>query len=304
MNKKDYLVIVGILLGTLSIAFLINWLLSIDGFIPSAFSKNEWFGFWTTYSTGVFALIVGYLAISFGNKNSERALQQQNLLLIRQYSDKIKEEIAGEIKAHNRLFNVFDHSVTFVAMDHNNIPGMNERVIKDRAALKERCIDWSFMKQMYLSSPYLNDIVDEYDKCWNESVEVLDNYLRLQIDLLSKVQECDRTLRMKGIYDELYRLHTQQLESPNRNDYDTLKSEMEEAYKGREQQKSILATCNKEIEELVSQLRKLLNGVVDAQNSLATASVCFLSKLSGYAFLNSDDALKIQKNIKEMNQCV
>lgn len=119
MNKKDYLVIVGILLGTLSIAFLINWLLSIDGFIPSSFSKNEWFGFWTTYSTGVFALIVGYLAISFGNKNSERALQQQNRLLVRQYSDKIKEEIAGEIKAHNRLFNVFDHSVTFVAMDHH-----------------------------------------------------------------------------------------------------------------------------------------------------------------------------------------
>lgn len=104
---------------------------------------------------------------------------------------------------------------------------------------------------------------------------------------------------MIGLYDKQYLLLTQQLESPNRNDYDKLKSEMEEAYKGREQQKSIQATCNKEIKELVSRLRKLLNGVVDAQNSLATASVCFLSKLSGYVFLNSDDAFKIQKNIKD-----
>lgn len=297
MNKKDYLVIVGILLGTLSIAFLINWLLSIDGFIPSAFSKNEWFGFWTTYSTGVFALIVGYLAISFGNKNSERTLQQQNMLLIRQYSDKIKEEIASEIKAHNRLFNIFYHSVTFVAMDHNNIPGMNERVIKDRAALKERCIDWSFIKQMYLSSSYLKDIVDEYDKCWNESVDVLDKYLMLQIDLLLKIQECDRALNMMQIYDKMHRLLTQQLESPNRNDYDKLKSELEEAHNGSELQKRVQTTCNKEIAEITSQLSTLRDGVVDAQNSLATASVCFLSKLSGYVFLNSDDALAAQKNV-------
>ncbi|MCQ2220458.1 MAG: hypothetical protein MJZ12_03640, partial [Prevotella sp.] len=98
MEKKDYKVIALILVGTMIIALLINFLLSIDGFIASDFSRHEWFSFWTTYTTGVFALIVGYLAISYGNRNSERALQQQNILLLRQESDKIKEEILEEIK--------------------------------------------------------------------------------------------------------------------------------------------------------------------------------------------------------------
>ena len=87
-------------LFTMIIALLINFLLSIDGFIASDFSRHEWFSFWTTYTTGVFALIVGYLAISYGNRNSERALQQQNILLLRQESDKIKAEYTHRITMH------------------------------------------------------------------------------------------------------------------------------------------------------------------------------------------------------------
>lgn len=65
------------------------------------------------------------------------------------------------------------------------------------------------------------------------------------------MQECDRSLRMMGNYDELYRLLSQQLGSPNCNDLDKLKSEIDDAYSGRELQKSIQATCNKEITEMV-----------------------------------------------------
>lgn len=163
MEKKDYIVVTLILVSTMIIALLINLLLSIDGFIAFDFSRHEWFGFWTTYTTGVFALIVGYLAISFGNRNSECSLQQQNILLLRQGSDKIKEEILDEIKEHNLLFNIFDHSVSLVSMNHDDIPGMNARVMKDRAHVKARCINWNFLKMLYLSSPNIKEYVDEYD---------------------------------------------------------------------------------------------------------------------------------------------
>lgn len=288
MEKKDYKVIALILVGTMIIALLINFLLSIDGFIASDFSRHEWFSFWTTYTTGVFALIVGYLAISYGNRNSERALQQQNILLLRQESDKIKEEILEEIKEHNLLFNIFDHSVTFVSVNYDDIPGMNARVMKDRALVKARCINWNFMKMLYLSSPNIKEYVDEYDKCWNKSVEILDNYLIIQTNLLLKVQEVDRAVYSMGLYDKQHLILTQKKDlSINKND-EKLDNEIEQAAFGREQQKIIQVQCNKEIAGLVEKLKKLTDGVVNAQDTLTSASISFLSHLNGFTFMRSE----------------
>lgn len=286
MSNKDRTIIIGILIGALIIAAIINVLLSINGFIPSAFSNKEWFGFWTNYTTGVFALVIGYLAISFGNKNSERALQQQNMLLVKQESNKITEEIAQEIKRHNCLFNIFDHTVTFVSMDHDDIPGMNARVMQDRARINECRINWDFMRQMYLSSPYLTEIVDEYDKCWRESVIILDEFLIVQTNLLLKVQEEDRSVRSMGIYNQILLNQTQQKQF---KDDKELEIGIQETINGRDEQQRIRESCAKEISRLIEKSKNLTDRIVKAQESLTSASICFLSKLNGFVFVNPDE---------------
>lgn len=117
MNKKDWFVTISIFCGAAIIAYLLNVIFSADGFIPSSFSKSEWFSFWTTYLTGIFALIIGYLAISFANKNSEKALNQQTFLLLKQENDQIKTEIREVIKAQYEIFNVLKHCSTFVTLN-------------------------------------------------------------------------------------------------------------------------------------------------------------------------------------------
>lgn len=286
MNTKDWIVIGSILLASMLIAVLLNVFLSIDGFIPSAFSKNEWFEFWTTYTTGVFALIIGYLVISFGNKNSEQLLQQHNSLILRQESDGIKGEIAEEIKCHNRLFNVFDHYLMFNQMNHDSMQEMN--VVKDRARLNECCINWNFLKLMYLSSGKVKEFVDEYDRCWNRSVEVLDGYLKIQLDLLMSIQKANLALQSMNSYDKQYLFLKQQKDSANYNDAIGLDAEILEAANGRDQQKRVKERCNKEIAEFVKKLIDLQKGVLEAQNILTTASSNFLSKLNALAFLRNE----------------
>lgn len=286
MNKKDLFVVGGILLGTILVALLINFLLSVDGFIPSPFSKKDWFNFWTTYSTGVFALIVGYLVITFGNKNNERVLQQQNSLLLRQENDKIKEEIAEEIKSHNRIFNIFDHCLSFESIERAGKHEMN--VVQNRARLNERCINWNFLKLMYLSSDNAKVFTDEYDKCWCDSVKVLDGYLKIQLELLQDIHKADIALQSKQLYEKQHLLLTQQKNYPNNNGDKHLEEEISIATNGCNQQQHILEVCNKKIEELAKKMSAMQKNIIDSQNTLMTASFKFLSKLNAVTFLRNE----------------
>lgn len=289
MCKNDWKVVGGILVGAIFVAYLINVLLSIDGFIPSAFSSKDWFGFWTNYTTGVFAVIVGYLAISFSNRNSERALRQQNMLLLKQDSDKIKEEIVKEIRIHNSLFNILDHCVTFIAINHDDIPGLNARVMHDRAKVNECRLNWNFIKQMYLSSHYLEEVVEEYDKCWGESVSILDEFLVLQTNLLLKVQEQGRAVHSIGLYDQI--LVNQKLKKnlSCHIDDEELEKEIQDTINGRDEQLLIKESCVKEIDEMISKSKTFVDRILAAQDALITVTICLLSKLNEYVFVHPDE---------------
>ena len=285
MNKKDCCVIFCILITSLALPVLLNWLLSIDGFIPSIFSKRDWFGFWTTYSTGVFALIIGYLAISFGNKNSEKAIMQQTQVFLRQESEKIKSEIANEIKSHNRLNNIFKHSSTFVAMDYDDIPGMTAKVMENRSLLRERLTSWGFVKQLYLSSPNLKNLVSEYDSCWSETAELLDKYLVLQMELLKKNQEIEEAAKRKGISDELLRLLTQKRRASNNQDCNEIEEEINRVSTSIDELQAKHDMYRKDLSELIQQVIPLQDAIVQSQDTLFSASLRFLTQLNEFTFL-------------------
>lgn len=107
MKKKIMIGILFIIIGSLLNALLINELLSSNcELISSDFSKKEWFSFWTTYTTGILAVIIGYLTIVHANNNSKQAIMQQTGIIIRNRNDMILKEIVSEIKLHNSLFNI------------------------------------------------------------------------------------------------------------------------------------------------------------------------------------------------------
>ena len=68
----------------IAIAFIINMLLTYGNIIKTNLSNDSWLNFWGSYSSGIFAVVVGYLAIIYSNRNNEKAILQQEKLLIRQ----------------------------------------------------------------------------------------------------------------------------------------------------------------------------------------------------------------------------
>jgi anti-sigma-K factor RskA len=46
-------------------------LLTYGNIIKTNLSNDSWLNFWGSYSSGIFAVVVGYLAIIYSNRNNE-----------------------------------------------------------------------------------------------------------------------------------------------------------------------------------------------------------------------------------------
>ena len=65
MKKRDWVIIGCIIVGGIVIACLINWSLTYGSWIKTNLSIDSRLSFWGSYCGGIFAAIVGYLAIIY-----------------------------------------------------------------------------------------------------------------------------------------------------------------------------------------------------------------------------------------------
>lgn len=284
MLRKEKLAVVFMVIGALVLAFIINILLSSDrDLIPSAFSKSEWFAFWTSYTTGVFAIIIGYLTITFANRNSERAIEQQTAILIRQRSDEVYKEIKEEINKQINLFNVVRFTSTTLDANGEDLSNTKGKVIEKKSLISERNTNWALLKSLYLSSEYVSPITKEYDKVWTAASDELEAYANLELELFRAIEDVELAIKTIGILDQLLdRLKEQKAAQGSSAQILSMISEYE-SQKEEESQKKFGA--NQRMKELIPQLQQSISELVSMRNDVFGASVLFLAKLSGVCFV-------------------
>lgn len=285
MNKKDWYVIIGIIAVTALTAYVLNILLSIEGFIPTEFERSQWLSFWATYLTGLYALIIGYLAISFANKNSEKALQQQTKVLRQQENGRIKGEILCRIKKQYELFNVLEYCSAIYNCDPEDNSAQLQRLVEDRARLHKECNTWCLFVPLYLQSPKLAPFVNEYQRCWSESTDILDEFLKLQIQFLQKAQVQDRAIFSKGIYDQIFTIIDQKSDTQ----IESASFDINKYKKERQEQQEIEDETRDEIKKLSAQISVVLNSLLEAQGNLEHASVLFLQRVNMIDFTDKEE---------------
>lgn len=285
MTKKDLYVIIGIIVVTSLTAYVLNILLSIEGFIPTEFERSQWLSFWATYLTGIFALIIGYLAISFANKNSEKALQQQTKVLRLQENGRIKGEILCRIKKQYELFNVLEYCSAIYNCDQEDNSAQLQRLVDDRARLHKECNTWCLFVPLYLQSPKLAPFVNEYQRCWSESTDILDEFLKLQIRFLQKAHIQDRAILSRGIYDQVFTIIDQKSDTQS----EPASFDINKYMKGRQEQQEIENETRDEIKKLSAQISVVLNSLIKAQDNLEHASIFFLQRVNMIDFINQEE---------------
>ncbi len=285
MTKKDLYIIIGIIVVTSLTAYVLNILLSIEGFIPTEFERSQWLSFWATYLTGIFALKIGYLAISFANKNSEKALQQQTKVLRLQENGRIKGEILCRIKKQYELFNVLEYCSAIYNCDQEDNSAQLQRLVDDRARLHKECNTWCLFVPLYLQSPKLAPFVNEYQRCWSESTDILDEFLKLQIRFLQKAHIQDRAILSRGIYDQVFTIIDQKSDTQS----EPASFDINKYMKGRQEQQEIENETRDEIKKLSAQISVVLNSLIKAQDNLEHASIFFLQRVNMIDFTNQEE---------------
>lgn len=288
MTKKDWVIIVLIVIGSLVITFMIDVLLSIDcSYIPSDLSNKEWLRFWASNITNVVAIIVCYCTIKSANKNSQQAIMQQNAILISQKSDEIYKEISEEVKLQVSLFNLVGFTSTLLNVDEDALPRMKDEVLKKKSSIAERQIHWAFIKNLYLSSEYVAPIAEEYDHAWNSAADKLADYAKMELDLFSAIEDAKVAEKTISILDQLLdRLHDKFAD--NRADQETIDLISQyEKQKLENMQKQFEA--NKKYKDLVSHLHKFIPALSDSQDEVFNGSVKFFGKLGEYTFVRKGE---------------
>lgn len=282
MSFHDRKIVASIVIGAIVIALLLICGLSVDGYMPTKVTKSDWLSFWSTYLTGVSALVIGYLAISYANKNSEKALKQQTVLLIRQDNDKIKAQISDIVNRQYRQINVLNHCSTFVALDLDDIPGMLQRLADDRAQLHDLCNEWCLFYRLHLQHPEITELVNRYQGCWAEASSLLDEYLKLQIDYLKKVSIVEQAEKTIGLYNKIILALNQKSHLPGENPSNT--PDIAEQLQGRDKQQKIVEDTNYNIKDILTQVLLVQDSLLKAQDNMQNASTTFLSNIRSIAF--------------------
>ena len=280
MSRRDITIILIIIFVAIIIVYLLNWLLSTEGFIPTEFTSSEWLAFWATYITGIFAVIVGYLAISFTNKNSEKAQQQQTEVLRQQEDNKIKTEILSRIKKQYDLFNLLEHCSAIYSIDQMDNSALLQRLVDDRARLHKECNTWTLFVSLYLQSSKVAECVDEYQRCWDESTDILDEFLKIQIQFLQKVQIHDRAIYCKNIYDMILTIYNQKSNSLFNAQSESILYDINQFRQDCEKQQNMESDAKDEIKRLISQIEVVLNILKKAQDNMERASILFLKRIN------------------------
>ena len=67
--KKDIIIVTIIFVVGILIAYGLNIALTYGNLIETSISKETWLNFWGSYCGGLFAIIIGFLAIVHSNRN-------------------------------------------------------------------------------------------------------------------------------------------------------------------------------------------------------------------------------------------
>ena len=187
--KKDLYVVLGIIISGIAIAFIINTMLTYGNVIKTSLSNDSWLNFWGSYSSGIFAVVVGYLAIIYSNRNSEKAIMQQDKLLIHQQNIKKLDEYNNCLKNNLALLNIVDVMGITVGLDHQNISLSKSEICQMKGRIYATDLQYRYVFEV--------DVQKTYEECWIKARIGLSDLLDQELSFIERVNQNRYDIQIK-----------------------------------------------------------------------------------------------------------
>ena len=189
MKKKDIYAVLGIIISGIAIAFIINMLLTYGNIIKTNLSNDSWLNFWGSYSSGIFAVVVGYLAIIYSNRNNEKAILQQEKLLIRQqYNNCLKNNLA--------LLNIVDVMGITVGIDHQNLSLSKSAICQMKGRIYTTDLQYRYVFEVDVQRQKTN-LEKTYEECWIKARIGLSDLLDQELSFIERINQNRYDIQIK-----------------------------------------------------------------------------------------------------------
>ena len=199
MKRKDWKVICGIIICAIVVAFVINCLLTYGNVIETSLPNDSWLNFWGSYISGVFAVVVGYLAIIYSNRNSEKAIKQQEKVLMHQQNIKKVDEYNACLRKNLELFNIADLRGIIAGIDHQNL--LSSIMAINRVKAQIFAIDLQYRYIFEIDTPKeKTELENQYNEWWIKARTGLSIVLDLELNFIERVNQNKNDFKSKECY--------------------------------------------------------------------------------------------------------
>lgn len=278
MKKKEIIVVFAIIIVGLIIAFILNYALTYGRMIETIISKDAWLNFWGSYCGGLFAVAVGYLAIIHSNRNNEKAINQQYVLLKHQQNEKKLDEYNLCLRNNLELMNAVEAFRPAISMNYDNLSVTKSEIAQKKSLIFSYDLQYRYVFEID-SNNNKTEIESKYDKCWIESRTLLSDILDKQLDFVLRVGQNIAETEMKrnnqSILSTLYQLLSK---SGNQDEYKRYQQDIANTTFELERLEKSIHTYKNDVDNMNANLKKSLDLLLFKAKELFDLSIVLMKE--------------------------
>lgn len=276
--KKDIIIVTTIFVVGILIAYGLNIALTYGNLIETSISKETWLNFWGSYCGGLFAIIIGFLAIVHSNRNSEKAINQQYMLLQQQHKEKRLDEYNKCLRNNLELMNAVDVVGITVAIDHDHLSTSKAEIVKKKSLIFSYDLQYRYVFEVD-SNNNKTEIEEKYNNCWIEAHSLLSNLLNVQLNFIVRISQNNAETHIKlnnqGIISALQRLIEL---SNNKNDIAKYQEKVAETHKELELIEASIRIYKNDVDAMTIEIKHLMDMLLVKAKELFDLSILLMKE--------------------------
>lgn len=276
--KKDIIIVTTIFVVGILIAYGLNIALTYGNLIETSISKEAWLNFWGSYCGGLFAIIIGFLAIVHSNRNSEKAINQQYMLLQQQHKEKRLDEYNKCLRNNLELMNAVDVVGITVAIDHDHLSTSKAEIVKKKSLIFSYDLQYRYVFEID-SNNNKTEIEEKYNNCWIEAHSLLSNLLDVQLNFIVRISQNNAETHIKlnnqGIISALQRLIEL---SNNKNDIAKYQEKVAETHKELELIEASIRIYKNDVDAMTIEIKHLMDMLLVKAKELFDLSILLMKE--------------------------
>ena len=276
--KKDIIIVTTIFVVGILIAYGLNIALTYGNLIETSISKETWLNFWGSYCGGLFAIIIGFLAIVHSNRNSEKAINQQYMLLQQQHKEKRLDEYNKCLRNNLELMNAVDIVGITVAIDHDHLSTSKAEIVKKKSLIFSYDLQYRYVFEVD-SNNNKTEIEEKYNNCWIEAHSLLSNLLDVQLNFIVRISQNNAETHIKlnnqGIISALQRLIEL---SNNKNDIAKYQEKVAETHKELELIEASIRIYKNDVDAMTIEIKHLMDMLLVKAKELFDLSILLMKE--------------------------